>query len=266
MTKENRQLLATGQAAELCSVKPDTIRKWIKRGRLKTVRTAGGHHRIALAELAPYITRRGCVESEASQQNRSSVQRLRCWEYLSDRGTIREECLRCVVYRIRAAWCFSVATMEQELGHSRKFCTASCQDCMYYQRVRADTTNIIVISPAGRRLVETTGGQTEDLELRFATNAYEASAMVNDFRPAFVILDQAADGLESGLLESLARDPRIFGLKVILARPRGNAGVKKGVPADLIDGELEVPFTISQLRDALSAFPVEPLQEADPLP
>jgi excisionase family DNA binding protein len=41
MSSDQRNLLSTGRAAELCSVTPDTILKWIKRGRLSGVRTAG---------------------------------------------------------------------------------------------------------------------------------------------------------------------------------------------------------------------------------
>ena len=46
MPEDKSNLLTTGQAAKLCSVTPDTILKWLKRGRLNGVRTAGGHYRI----------------------------------------------------------------------------------------------------------------------------------------------------------------------------------------------------------------------------
>ena len=45
---ENQALtsLTAGKAALLCSVKPDTVLKWIKKGRLPAIRTVGGHYRV----------------------------------------------------------------------------------------------------------------------------------------------------------------------------------------------------------------------------
>ncbi|MBI4669141.1 MAG: excisionase family DNA-binding protein [Elusimicrobia bacterium] len=45
------QLLTTGQAAKFYGVQPDTIRKWIKNGKLNAGRTMGGHHRIDKRDL-----------------------------------------------------------------------------------------------------------------------------------------------------------------------------------------------------------------------
>ena len=47
------ELLTTGKAARFCSVKPDTVLKWIKKGRLPAARTAGGHYRIEEQDLLP---------------------------------------------------------------------------------------------------------------------------------------------------------------------------------------------------------------------
>ena len=55
MLADGPDLLTTGQAARLCSVTPDTVLKWIKKGRLRGVRTAGGHYRIERRLLDPLI-------------------------------------------------------------------------------------------------------------------------------------------------------------------------------------------------------------------
>ena len=44
-------LLTTGKAARLCSVKPDTVLKWIKKGVLPATRTIGGHYRVEEQDL-----------------------------------------------------------------------------------------------------------------------------------------------------------------------------------------------------------------------
>ena len=45
------EYFSTGQAAKLCAVTPDTVLKWIKRGRLRARRTPGGHYRISREDL-----------------------------------------------------------------------------------------------------------------------------------------------------------------------------------------------------------------------
>ncbi len=50
MPANKSNLLTTGQAAKLCEVTPDTVLKWIRKGRLRGGRTAGGHFRINLID------------------------------------------------------------------------------------------------------------------------------------------------------------------------------------------------------------------------
>ena len=88
MAPRNPSLLTTGQAAKLCEVTPDTILKWIRKGRLRGVRTAGGHYRISLRDLQPHV----CSDRQEDAPERMPVsvpRRLYCWEYLSDKGVVR---------------------------------------------------------------------------------------------------------------------------------------------------------------------------------
>ena len=48
-------VLTTGQAAKLCAVSTDTVLKWIRKGRLKAFRTAGGHCRINRPDLQEWM-------------------------------------------------------------------------------------------------------------------------------------------------------------------------------------------------------------------
>jgi len=45
------ELLRLREAAELAGVSYPTLKQWIYRGKIKSVKTAGGHHRIPRAEI-----------------------------------------------------------------------------------------------------------------------------------------------------------------------------------------------------------------------
>src|ERR1019366_5582524 len=139
--------LSTGDAARLCSVNPDTVLKWIKKGQLAATRTAGGHYRIEEPALAAFIPPSAASEVPGVEQLESDRRPLRCWEYLSRSGAVRDECRKCVVYQIRAAWCFRVASsLGCELGQKKSFCSTSCEDCTYFRRASGQATNVLVIT------------------------------------------------------------------------------------------------------------------------
>jgi molybdopterin-binding protein len=49
------QMLTPREAARLLGVSYPTIKQWILAGKLKTVQTPGGHHRIAQSTLKPFL-------------------------------------------------------------------------------------------------------------------------------------------------------------------------------------------------------------------
>jgi molybdopterin-binding protein len=49
--------LTPREAARLMGISYTTIKKWILSGKLKTVRTAGGHHRVAESSLKPFLAK-----------------------------------------------------------------------------------------------------------------------------------------------------------------------------------------------------------------
>ncbi|HEY1983862.1 MAG TPA: helix-turn-helix transcriptional regulator [Terracidiphilus sp.] len=51
----NENLLTPREASRMLGISYPTIKKWILDGKLKTVQTPGGHHRIAEASLKPFI-------------------------------------------------------------------------------------------------------------------------------------------------------------------------------------------------------------------
>ena len=219
MANGESRRLTTSEAAELCDVRPDTVLKWIKNGRLQAVRTAGGHHRIEYCNLGPFL---GALRAKQEVQPGSdgAPRPVRCWEYFSNQGVMRDACKECPAYRVRAAWCFEMLGMEKEAGHARLFCQDSCEDCAYYRRVKGLKIHVLVASKDDdlvRHLAEEEG---DGLSLRVVHNGYEASAVIRDFRPAFAVVDQdlTPDGGKE-LVECLTTDSRVPGLKIILAVP-----------------------------------------------
>jgi excisionase family DNA binding protein len=249
--------LTTGQAARLCSVTSDTVLKWIKKGSLKAVRTAGGHYRIRRQELAPLLTL-GRTSRIFPDRTSSAPQQLRCWEYFSRGGAIREECEACAVYRARASRCFRMATMGPDIGHARQFCQTSCDDCVYFQRLSGQPTKVLVVTSDSDLVQRLKSHESEGMELRFARNAYEASAVVQAFLPGFAVVDQDAfPGGDYGLLENLANDPRLPGLKIIVAVQRGE-DQRLGNLQDghFVSRVIEKPFGSEEIAAVIDGFPV----------
>jgi len=248
--------LSTGKAARLCSVNPDTVLKWIKKGRLAATRTAGGHYRIEEHDIAAFIPP-SLVEIPSTQA--SEGRPLRCWEYLSRPGGIRDECKNCVVYQIRAAWCFQVASLECDIGRLKSSCNAPCEDCVYYRRATGQATNVLVIT-SDTKLVDSLGQvEHENIALRFARSAYDASGIAWSFRPAFAVVDQELRGGSSGpdLLDSLVGDPRLPGLRIILGVPKGKAPRFGDLAEKGVVSVIEKPFGTDRIVEVIQNFPVE---------
>jgi molybdopterin-binding protein len=51
------ELLSPREAAEALGISYPTLKQWIYRGKLKTVKTAGGHHRVPAREVEKYLPR-----------------------------------------------------------------------------------------------------------------------------------------------------------------------------------------------------------------
>jgi hypothetical protein len=99
----------------------------------------------------------------------------------------------------------------------------------------------------------------EGIVLRFATNAYEASAAVESFLPAFAVVDlETTAARENGLLESLCRDPRLPGLKTVVAVRQGRSKRRGGLNGSpFVAGRLEKPFDLGEIQAVIDSFPVE---------
>jgi excisionase family DNA binding protein len=251
------QLLTTGQAARHCSVKPDTVLKWIKKGRLRATRTIGGHYRVDERDLAPLLGESD-LEEQKGKSAPCSQQPLRCWEFLSD--GLRSECKNCIAYRVHAVWCFHLIKLTHAAGHGKRFCTGSCLDCPYYRRTHAQPTNVLILTRDEALIQYIAKKNNESIACRYARTGYDASAIISVFRPALVIVDERIlqDG-ESGLVDALASDPRTRGARILL-------GVRDGNPvpscaSEAIAGTIREPFCSQDILTWAERSPVEVLPE-----
>ncbi|MCJ7628528.1 MAG: excisionase family DNA-binding protein [Longimicrobiales bacterium] len=270
MAAEKAGLLTTGQAAKLCAVTPDTVLKWIKKGRLSATRTAGGHFRVALPDLEPFMAGfgqkgfnpaiRAPLSSSPSQDGtKEDYEGVPCWEFLSDRGELREACRQCVVYRVRATRCFLMAGIDTDVGHAHQFCEGSCEDCVYFQRIQGKSTQVLFISSDEELVNRIDWFGDDSTTLRFARNGYEASALIQDFRPEIAIID--VEGLPDqglGLLDSISADARIPHVRVILVIPPDSMGRMLQRPRHrLVVSMLEKPVLCDRIEEVVRGSMVE---------
>ncbi|MCP4711643.1 MAG: excisionase family DNA-binding protein, partial [Planctomycetes bacterium] len=134
--------LTTGEAAELCSVTPDTVLKWIKSGHIPANRTPGGHHRIPHSALIPIINAR-----PPKQQASSDLEPFQyCWEFNADEGATTAGCRKCIVFRSRSRRCYQMRNPPVEAGHSRIYCDGPCEECEYYLTIGETRANVVVVT------------------------------------------------------------------------------------------------------------------------
>ncbi len=117
-----KDFLTTGEAAELCSVTPDTVLKWIRAGKIPANRTPGGHHRIPIDALTVIFD----TKNHLSNGNKTVDTFQHCWEFYSKSGSISKECKECIVFRSGTKRCYEISDLPIESGHGRRYCKTSC--------------------------------------------------------------------------------------------------------------------------------------------
>lgn len=234
-----RKLLTTGQAAEQCSVTRDAVLKWIKSGRLKARRTAGGHYRVDPEDLE----RLDLSATEGADRF--------CWELRSEGGEIAEACRDCLAYRAKAKRCFELAAHDREAVRRTELCPVACEDCGYFRLVQGKSTKVAVLTPdpiLAAKLTRAKAGP--DLDVLISRSEYSLSAALEEFRPDFVVIDTVIGrdrALELGT--ELSEDGRLPFIRLLFA----SAG--DDVP-EFCDGRIfahiERPFTLANVRACIS--------------
>ncbi len=237
----------TGQAAELCSVTPDTVLKWIRAGKLKANRTPGGHHRIPRSALLPLL-KSDAGASLSKHKGAGSFQY--CWEFNSKAGKITSDCRNCVVYRSGTLRCYEMIGLPVEAGHSRQFCQGSCDECEYYKMVHGHRPGVLVVTDKKRsRTAFERDAREVNFDLQITDCEYRCSMLVEKFRPDYVVIDCSIGSERSQEFANLLlEDPRIPLVRIILA------GNRDEIPREcdkIVFAFIERPFTAHALADII---------------
>jgi len=210
-----QKLLSTWQAAELCSVTPDTILKWIKAGKITAMRTHGGHFRLDRNQL-PITTPTGDIQPQIQKQKMPFQY---CWEFKANAGKLQDGCLGCVIYRSRTKRCYELSHLPDEAGHAKLYCSATCDECDYYSLVKGQRINVLVVSDRSTlRAILEGDAQNVNYNLTFTDCEYHCSMVVESYRPDYVVLDCGLGVKRSReFARNIAQDPRIPFVRIILA-------------------------------------------------
>ncbi|MFH1686514.1 MAG: excisionase family DNA-binding protein [bacterium] len=242
-------LLTTTQAARLLSVSPDTVLKWAKAGKIRSVRTYGGHYRIPQAALGEKSGSRSVELPAASADARPTAFQY-CWEYLSGGGEIKQECRECITYRSRSRRCYELRDLPNGMGCLGVFCNTTCDQCDYFQLVQQQDITVILVSENRRLLRDRDESDNlSGFQILFAAGEYECSRLIESNRPDFVVVDcSIGKKRTSTVCHNLFNDPRIPVARIILASGRRNL-------EDYCDqgtfGWITRPFSRAQLRECI---------------
>jgi len=177
-----------------------------------------------------------------------------CWDFFATNGSLRARCKSCTVFQSRARRCYELARLAPDLGNTMTFCSQSCEDCDYYRAVRRQGTNVLVISDnAGVIARLRRRSWRAPFALETADCEYTASAIVDSFRPDFVVIDCGLGAERSrDIRQHLSEDPRIPFVRLILAAAEDE--LPKSCEHDIF-AFLDKPFTIEDLVACIGMIP-----------
>ncbi|MBD3258743.1 helix-turn-helix domain-containing protein [candidate division GN15 bacterium] len=243
-----KKYLTTTEAARILSVSADTVLKWVRAGKLASYRTPGGHCRI-LPEAIDSMVPGGKASAEVAVQPTPAFEY--CWEYNAKSGEICGQCQECIVYQSRARRCYEFRDLPEEFGHLRLHCDSTCDNCEYFLKVSEQGTNVLVVSRNKQTINQLHRERTSrGFEVRFAMSEYEVSAVVESFRPDYVVVDTSLGARQTqSLCQHMLEDSRIPVTRIILASKeeihQENCGRE-------VLGWLRKPFNVQQLQSLIA--------------
>jgi DNA-binding NtrC family response regulator len=135
--------------------------------------------------------------------------------------------------------------------HVGTHCEETCGECEYFRGVHEQDTNVLVVTN-DNELGEALKASSDQVlfNLRIADCEYQCSAVLNEFKPDFVVVDSAL-GPEPTLhlTRHLIDDARVPFVRIVIA------GKKENFPADCEKGIcalIERPFSIQDISKCIS--------------
>jgi len=247
-----KKYLTTTQAASLLSVSPDTVLKWVRAGKIASYRTPGGHCRIpseAIDTLIPSQHR----ETGAEPAETVAPQFQYCWEYNAACGKDTEECHNCLVYQSRARRCYEFREVPEQFGHLKLHCKTTCDQCDYYNVVKEQGLNVMIITRS-EGLINSllTEDMPDRFRIEFARSEYECSTAIENFRPDYIVVDCSLGARRArDLCRHLSSDTRIPLTRLIIASR--DSRTKEFCDSEVL-GWLKKPFTLGQLREFIGSL------------
>ncbi len=74
MRRKSENLLTPREAAQVLGISYPTLKQWIYHGKLRTIKTAGGHHRVPESEIDRYLSR--TLRSADVAERRTTFRRI----------------------------------------------------------------------------------------------------------------------------------------------------------------------------------------------
>jgi excisionase family DNA binding protein len=119
-----KDCLTTTELAKLCGVSRFTIINWVNLGKIRTMKTVGGHCRIPISEAISFYE---TFHKEKTGVTSDSL--CYCWEY-SQKTNCGKDCESCLLYKSRINYCFVVV---REFGKEVIHCKGDCLNCDYFE-------------------------------------------------------------------------------------------------------------------------------------
>jgi len=125
-----KEYLTTTELAKFCGVSRFTILSWIDKGKISTIRTVGGKHRIPVSEAISFLETLQRKSSSKEKKVATSGALGHCWEYLQKTNCERE-CKNCLIYGREIDYCFVVV---RQFGKGVIRCMGDCLSCGYFEK------------------------------------------------------------------------------------------------------------------------------------
>ncbi|MHC4942364.1 MAG: excisionase family DNA-binding protein [Planctomycetota bacterium] len=238
----------TTEVAKVLSVSADTVLKWVKAKKIISYRTPGGHYRIPKEEVAKLLPEGALDEVEEPARASMETSFRYCWDFYGENGTVKKECVDCVVYKTRSFRCYEMRDIPGQFNHPHLHCQTECTDCEYYRVMHGHATCTLVVTRS-KNLLRTLEQQANnsDIAFRFASSEYECSYIVEKFRPDYVVVDCSFGASRTrAICQNLRRDERIPFVRIILSSQKHRG-------EDFCDsdafGWITKPFSIQQIEE-----------------